>query len=81
MWGWNRSVVSADAKELMAIMHTNNPYLMIPSPACGRRWREATDEGFSDQYVPSDDTLIRPLGTFSQREKGADTPSRGRQTI
>ena len=43
----------------------------LPSPS-GRRCREATDEGFSGQYVPSDDTLIRPSGTFSRkREKGA----------
>ena len=43
--------------------------LLLPSPS-GRRCHAVTDEDFSGQYVPSDDTLIRPAGTFSQKEKG-----------
>ena len=44
--------------------------LLLPSPS-GRRCHAVTDEDFSGQYVPSDDTLIRPAGTFSQGDKGA----------
>jgi hypothetical protein len=32
-------------------------------------WCEATDEGFSGQYVSSDATLIRPAGTFSRKRE------------
>ena len=44
--------------------------ISLPSPF-GRRCHAVTDEGFSGHYVPSDDTLIRPAGTFSPREKAA----------
>ncbi len=47
-----------------------------PSPV-GGRWREATDEGLTlsssavnRTHFPHGQALIRPLGTFSQREKG-----------